>query len=42
MNVWREFAGLTRKLRDELVERRIIQTDPRKRDNIDIKAEFTS
>jgi len=42
MNVWEEFAGLTRKLGDEVVECRVIQTDPRKRDDIDIEAEFTS
>ena len=42
MNSWEEFSGLTRKLRDELAEPRIIQTDAGKRDDVDVKAKFTS
>ena len=42
MSIGEEFARPTRKFRDELVESRIIQTDARKRDDIDVKAEFTS
>ena len=42
MNSWEEFSGLTWKLRDELAEPRVIQTDTGKRDDVDVKAKFTS
>jgi len=35
-------AGLTRKVRDEVIEDRVVQTNARKRDDKDIKTEFTS